>query len=142
MHSVHRFRSPSKSGRLAPESLDDIFRNSWTICAGIGGQFPPDYAATTGNAVCRVSVAVNRPGKSGETDWFNLLAWGKTGEMLNQYGRKGREVHVEGRMQQHRWTDGDGNNRVTWELVANTIQFLDNRNPKVGASDDVSDDIE
>ncbi len=89
-----------------------------------------------------MSVAVNRPGKSGETDWFNLLAWGKTGEMLNQYGRKGREVHVEGRMQQHRWTDGDGNNRVTWELVANTIQFLDNRNPKVGASDDVSDDIE
>ncbi len=112
-----------------------------TIIIGRLGKDPDlKYTPTTGNAVCRVSVAVNRPGKSDETDWFNLVAWGKTGEFLNQYGRKGRMVCVEGRMQQNRWTDAEGNPRSNWELVAQNIQFLDRR-PEAD-SDDVPDDIE
>ncbi|MCJ7626311.1 MAG: hypothetical protein MUO76_22700, partial [Anaerolineaceae bacterium] len=41
------FRPLRKSGRFAPELVDDIRRNQWTITAGIGGRFPPDYALNT-----------------------------------------------------------------------------------------------
>ena len=57
-------------------------------------------------AVTKVSVAVND--RNDKTNWFNVVAFGKTAEFINNYGAKGRKVYVEGRMQMSRWQDKEG----------------------------------
>lgn len=74
-------------------------------------------------AVTKVSVAVNRTRGEG-TDWFNVVCFGKTAEFVNTYGKKGREVYIEGRMQNNRY-EKDGATRDWWEIVVEDFQFLD-----------------
>jgi len=84
----------------------------------------------SGAAVCRFSIAVNRSsGSKGEnqeesTSFFNIVAWNKTAEICKEYLNKGKQVGVEGRLQQRRWTANDGTKRNNVEIVANTVQFL------------------
>jgi single-strand DNA-binding protein len=83
----------------------------------------------SGAAVCRFSIAVNRSsGSSSDGDekanFFNIVAWNKTAEICNQYLSKGRQVAVDGRLQQRRWEGSDGIKRNTVEIVANTVQFF------------------
>ena len=84
----------------------------------------------SGAAVCRFSIAVNRTsGSRGEnqeesTSFFNIVAWNKTAEICKEYLNKGKQVAVDGRLQQRRWTATDGTKRSNIEIVANTVQFL------------------
>ena len=84
----------------------------------------------SGAAVCRFSIAVNRSsGSKGEnqeesTSFFNIVAWNKTAEICKEYLNKGKQVGVEGRLQQRRWAATDGTKRNNVEIVANTVQFL------------------
>jgi len=83
----------------------------------------------SGAAVCRFSIAVNRSSGSssdseGNTNFFNIVAWNKTAEICNQYLSKGRQVAIDGRLQQRRWEGSDGIKRNTVEIVANTVQFF------------------
>ena len=90
----------------------------------------------SGAAVCRFSIAVNRSsGQSsdgdGNANFFNVVAWNKTAEICNQYLGKGRQVAIDGRLQQRRWEGSDGVKRNTVEIVANNVQFF---GPARGAS--------
>jgi single-strand DNA-binding protein len=81
-----------------------------------------------GMAVCKFSVAVNRRKKDGdawveEANFFDIVLWGKTGEAVNQYLTKGKQVGVEGELRQDRW-EQDGQNRSKVEIFANNIQLL------------------
>jgi single-strand DNA-binding protein len=81
-----------------------------------------------GQAVCKFSIAVNRRKKSGdqwvdEASFFDVTAWGKTGEALNQYLVKGKQIAVEGELRQDRW-EQDGKNRSKVEIMANNVQLL------------------
>ncbi|MBN1577323.1 MAG: single-stranded DNA-binding protein [Chitinispirillaceae bacterium] len=58
------------------------------------------------------------------TEWHNIVAWGKLGELVNQYLKKGRSAYIEGRITTRSWDDKDGNKRYKTEIVANQIQFL------------------
>ena len=83
---------------------------------------------TSGQAVCKFSLAVNRTRKNGEQweeepNFFDIVLWGKRGEALNQYLTKGKTVGVEGELRQDRWQQ-DGQNRSKVEIVANNIQLL------------------
>jgi len=83
---------------------------------------------TSGQAVCKFSIAVNRARKNGEQwedepNFFDIVLWGKRGEALNQYLTKGKTVGVEGELRQDRWQQ-DGQNRSKVEIVANNIQLL------------------
>ena len=83
---------------------------------------------TSGQAVCKFSLAVNRARKNGEqweeeANFFDIVLWGKRGEALNQYLLKGKSVAVEGELRQDRWQQ-DGQNRSKVEIVANNIQLL------------------
>jgi single-strand DNA-binding protein len=83
----------------------------------------------SGSAVCRFSIAVNRTSASsagGEenTSFFNIVAWNKTAEICNEYLSKGRQVAIDGRLQQRRWEGSDGMKRNTVEIVANNVQFF------------------
>lgn len=82
----------------------------------------------TGVAVCKFSIAVNRRRKSGDTwvedvNFFDVVVWGKTGEALNQYLVKGKQVAIEGELRQNRW-EQDGQPRSKVEISTNNIQLL------------------
>ena len=53
-----------------------------------------------------------------ETEWFNVEAWGKLGEICQQYLRKGRLVYVEGRLHTDRWEDEKGETQYITKVIA------------------------
>ncbi|MDR1177881.1 MAG: single-stranded DNA-binding protein [Spirochaetaceae bacterium] len=78
-----------------------------------------------GQAVCKFSIAVNRRRKNGdqwvdEPNFFDVVLWGRQGEVLNQYLIKGKTITVDGELRQDRW-EQEGQNRSKIEIVANTI---------------------
>jgi single-strand DNA-binding protein len=78
-----------------------------------------------GQAVCKFSIAVNRRKKNGdqwvdEPNFFDVVLWGRQGEVLNQYLVKGKAVTVDGELRQDRW-EQDGQNRSKIEIVAGNI---------------------
>ena len=86
----------------------------------------------SGVAVASFTVAVDRDfsGKDGgekETDFIDCVAWRQTGEFVSKYFSKGRMIVVSGRLQIRTWTDKDGNNRRTAEIVADNCYFGDSK---------------
>ena len=91
----------------------------------------PELRTTpSGQSVCSFSLAVNRSwqGSDGQTqeavDYFDVTAWGKLGELVNQYLSKGRRCLVMGRLSQRSW-EQDGQKRSKVEVVASDVTFLD-----------------
>ncbi|UCF13217.1 MAG: single-stranded DNA-binding protein [Thermoplasmatales archaeon] len=83
----------------------------------------------SGSSVCNFSIANNRSyTQNGEkkeyTSFFNCVVWGKLGETINQYCKKGQRIGLEGKLQQRSWDDQNGNKRTTVEIVVENIQFL------------------
>ncbi len=87
----------------------------------------------SGSAVANFSIATNRiystnsGEKKEEVSYFDCIAWGKMGEILAEYCQKGRRIAIEGRLQQRRWEDKDGNKKSKIEIVTDNIQFLDGK---------------
>ena len=65
--------------------------------------------------------------KKGETEWFNVVAWGKLAEICNQYLKKGQQVYIEGRLHSRRWQDDEGTNHSSVEVIAQEMIMLDGR---------------
>lgn len=78
----------------------------------------------SGRAVSTLRVAVN---DGPEPAFHDVVVWGRTAEVVCQYMRKGRLIHVEGRIQPRSWTGKDGKERRTVEIVAYRVQFLSGR---------------
>lgn len=102
--------------------------NNISITGRIGSD-PEHKSTSTGKAVCKFSVAVNRPVKNAngesEADWFRVEAWGQTADYVANYLEKGRLVAVTGRMQCRKYQDKQGQNRESWELIAERVEGLD-----------------
>ncbi|MCY4619129.1 MAG: single-stranded DNA-binding protein [Chloroflexi bacterium] len=83
-----------------------------------------------GTAVCRLRLATDRRNGSGDTqtDWHNLVVWGKTAEAVAEYVHKGDRIYASGRLGYDDWEDQDGQRRQTTEIHANEVVFLDSRN--------------
>jgi single-strand DNA-binding protein len=83
----------------------------------------------SGASVCSFSVATNRTwiGKDGkkqeESQFHNIVCFGKTAENVAQYMRKGSPILIEGRIQTRSWEAKDGSKRYTTEIVAEQVQF-------------------
>jgi len=92
----------------------------------------------SGAAVCRFSIAVNRSSGSSSdsqddsTSYFNIVTWNKTAEICKEYLAKGKQVGIDGRLQQRRWAGQDGVRRSSVEIVANTVQFFGPGRPGSG----------
>jgi single-strand DNA-binding protein len=86
-----------------------------------------------GTPVAHFALAVNRRYKSAagewekETDFFNITAWGKLGEICAQHLPKGRAIHVEGRLHTSKYETADNQKRFFTEIVAEQVQFLGSR---------------
>ena len=84
----------------------------------------------SGQSVAQFSVATNREftDKLGQkqkiTEFHNIVAWGKLGELCHQYIKKGQSVFVEGRIQTRSWDDKQtGQKKYRTEIVAENVQF-------------------
>lgn len=92
----------------------------------------PETGSTKGGATwARVGVAVNgyTNKETGEThcDFFDVFASGTLAEAVQKYVKKGKKIAVIGRMNQKTYTDKDGEHRVSWSLIADSVEFLSPR---------------
>ena len=97
------------------------------------GQDPELRYTPDGNPVANFSIAVNRRRRVGdeykdETEWFNIVCFSRTAENVNQYLSKGQKVYVEGRFQSSEYVGQDGNQRKSFEVIANEVTFLSTKN--------------
>ena len=87
----------------------------------------PELKSTSGGIpYCNFTVAVDGFAKRGEdkpTDFFTCIAWRNTAEMICKYFRKGKEIVISGEMHSSRYTDSDGNNRTSWKVNVNSVDF-------------------
>ncbi|EJU22529.1 single-stranded DNA-binding protein [Peptoanaerobacter stomatis] len=87
------------------------------------------YIASTGNAVTRFAIAVDRAfaAKDAEVtaDFFNVVVWGKRAETCVNYLAKGRMVAIRGRLQNNNYTDKNGNKQYSVEVIAEEVKFID-----------------
>jgi single-strand DNA-binding protein len=95
------------------------------------GQDPEMRYTPSGRPLTKIQLAVNRSWTSSEgekkkeTEWFNVVAWGKLAEICNQYLSKGQQVYIEGRLHTRRWQDDDGANHSSVEVTAGEMIMLD-----------------
>ncbi len=82
----------------------------------------------------RLSIATNEAYKNQkgelvkETQWHNVIAWGKTAEIAEQFLEKGSEVCVSGKLTSRSYDDKDGNKRFISEIVVNELLMLGKKN--------------
>ncbi len=93
------------------------------------GKDPELTVTNDGTPVTKFSLAVNRKLSTGEkeTEWFQIVAWRQLAELTERYLHKGSKVYIEGRLQQRKYTDRDGVQRTSVEVIANDVQFLDSK---------------
>ena len=90
---------------------------------------PETRTTTSGKTITSFSLAVDRGGQEDATDFFDVTAWEKLGELVNQYLSKGRRCLVQGRLRQDSWDDKEtGKKRSKVEVVATDVTFLDGPN--------------
>ncbi len=105
------------------------------ILLGHLGKDPELRYTQSGTPVCRLSVATSRKFKGKdeqlveETEWHRVVVWGTSAKNCGQYLAKGRQVHVEGRLQTQKWTDKEGVDRYVTEIVADGVQFVGSGSP-------------
>lgn len=100
------------------------------ILVGNLGRDPEVRYTADGRAVANFSMATSEKWKdknTGEmverTEWHNIVAWGKLGEICGEYLAKGRQVYIEGRLQTRSW-EKDGVTRYTTEVIASEMKML------------------
>jgi single-strand DNA-binding protein len=87
---------------------------------------PEVRTTSTGKTITSFSLAVDRGGQDDATDFFDVTAWEKLGELVSQYLSKGRRCLVQGRLRQDSWDDKEtGKKRSKVEVVATDVTFLD-----------------
>lgn len=103
------------------------------ILVGNLGRDPELSYLPSGQSVAKFSLATSRSykDKTGElkeeTEWHNIVAWGKTAEICAQYLSKGRQAFIEGRIRSRNWEDKEGNKRTTVEIQADNVVLLGGR---------------
>lgn len=82
------------------------------------------FAAGTGNAVTRFTVAIARQFKRDETDFVNCVAFGKSAETIAQYLTKGRQIALTGNIRTGSYDGQDGSKRYTTDVVVESFEFV------------------
>lgn len=97
------------------------------ILIGKLGRDPELSYLTSGTAICKFSLAVDRVARAGDekqVDWFNIVVFGAQGENANRYLKKGNQCAVMGRVQTGNYTDRQGVKRNTFDIIADRVEFL------------------
>lgn len=86
------------------------------------------YAAGSGTAISRFTLAVNRQFKKDETDFINCIAFNKQGEAIAQYVTKGRQLAVTGSIRTGSYDGQDGVKRYTTDVIVESFEFIGSSN--------------
>ena len=103
------------------------------ILLGNLGRDPETRYTTGGDAVTNLNIATSEQwkDKSGEkqerTEWHRVVLFGRQAEIAGEYLKKGRSVYIEGRLQTRKYTDKDGVEKYSTEIVADRMQLLGGR---------------
>lgn len=108
------------------------------ILVGNLGNDPEIRYAPSGDAIANLSIATseswkdkNTGEKKEKTEWHRVVLFGKKAELAGEYLRKGSKVYLEGKLQTRKWTDKEGQDKYTTEVVLQNyggeMQFLDSR---------------
>lgn len=127
------------------------------IIVGNLGRDPEVRYTTDNSAIANVSIATTDRYKdkhSGEqkeiTEWHRVVFFNRLGEIAAEYLKKGSQVYIEGKLRTRKWTDKDGAEKYTTEIIADQLQMLGGRAseatsatpaPKAKPADDLADDI-
>ena len=92
----------------------------------------PELRSTaSGVTVCSFTVACDRrfvkQGEERKADFINCIAWRQTGESISKYFAKGHRIALEGSIQTRSWTDNEGKNRYTTEVVVDQWEFAQSK---------------
>lgn len=104
-------------------------RNSVRLIGRLGQS--PDVKNFTGGktlAKCSIATTESYKNESGEkveeTQWHNIVAWGKQAQIIEKYVKKGQEVAIEGKLITRTYNDKEGNKRYATEIVVNEVLLL------------------
>lgn len=90
----------------------------------------------SGVPVASFRIAVDRNFKNSagerETDFINVVAWRKAGELISQYQKKGDMIGIDGSIQSRNYQSQSGENRTAYEVVVDNFQFLDKAGGRSG----------
>jgi single-strand DNA-binding protein len=110
------------------------------ILVGRLGKDPEVRSTPRGTSVAKFTIATDerftdRNGEKQErTEWHNIVAWGKLGEICGQYLRKGKLVYIEGSIRTDSWDDKEsGQKKYRTEIVARDMKMLDRRGDDEGS---------
>lgn len=109
------------------------------ILVGRLGKDPEIRSTPGGQSVAKFTIATDekftdRAGEKQErTEWHNIVAWGKLGEICGQYLKKGKLVYIEGSIRTDSWDDKEsGQKKYRTEIVARDMKMLDRRGDEGG----------
>ena len=107
----------------------NTLRNKVQLIGNLGND-PEIVNLESGKTLAKFSIATNESYKNvkGEkitdTQWHNIVAWGKTAQIVEKYVGKGKEVAVTGKLTNRAWQDKDGVKRYTTEIVCSELLML------------------
>ena len=110
------------------------------IIMGHLGRDPEVRYQQSGAAIATLNIATSetykdRDGNKQErTEWHRVVLFGRTAEVAGEYLRKGSMAYVEGRLQTRKWTDKEGQDRYTTEIVGDRLQLVGGNGGKGGNS--------
>lgn len=108
---------------------------------------PEERYTLSGMPVTTFTIAVDRvPRKNASedaqaTDFFRVVTFGKLAEFVRTYLTKGRLVLVEGEMRMRRWETPSGEKRVSPEVVANVVRFMDKKPAEIPEEEETPEDV-
>lgn len=101
------------------------------ILVGTTGKDAEVRYMADGSAVANISLATNYTWKdkaTGErkqdTEWHRIVLYGRLAEVAGEYVRKGKDLYIEGRLKTRKWTDNQGIDRYTTEIIGDQMQLL------------------
>jgi len=107
----------------------NTLRNKVQLIGNLGGN-PEVVNLQSGKKLAKFSIATNESYKNAQgekvedTQWHNVIAWGKTAEIVENYLTKGNEVAIEGKLVNRNYEDKEGNKRYVTEVVASELLML------------------
>lgn len=113
------------------------------ILLGNLGRDPETRYTTGGDAVTNLNIATSEQwkDKSGEkqerTEWHRVVLFGRQAEVAGEYLKKGRSVYIEGRLQTRKYTDKEGIEKYSTEIVADRMQLIGGSREAGGSGGDV-----
>ena len=112
------------------------------ILIGTCGADPETRYGANGNAITTLRLATNESWKdktTGEmqerTEWHRVKLFGRTAEIASEYLRKGKQVYIEGKLRTDKYTDKDGIERYTTDIVGDELQLIGGPGGGGGAED-------